>query len=323
MPSGTKRTLAELITLYELEPDLSEVITEGRTDTGVILWFLRSKGCNTAVYSVTDRLEVPRSEMKRRGENVGNRGRVVAAAQRVTEESRAAAERITFVYDMDEDVISGRSVTQLPCLLHTDYRSIELYCCTAKTIDKLLKVTLRADDDIKADTVLDTIKESLVELAFVRFVLGEAPEPIGIRTAIERRCTVKGDILTVDVRAVIADSIDDAGGPTKTGVTVDELMACQQSTRSACASDLRLVIHGHDFTRICCFYLKTRYPNLFKEDRAPYKVPKVFEVALLTCLELDQLASEELFKKLLKRHGSSKSSSCPTIEGKPTPILDE
>lgn len=48
--------------------------------------------------------EVPASEVRRRGQHVGNKGRVVAAALHVLEASSAVAEKVTFVYDVDDDI---------------------------------------------------------------------------------------------------------------------------------------------------------------------------------------------------------------------------
>jgi hypothetical protein len=89
--SGTKRSLDELITLYELEPELSEVVTEGRTDAALMRWFLNRLNSDTAVYAVTDRLDITPAELRSRGLNVGNKGYVIASALMLQEKSSGAA----------------------------------------------------------------------------------------------------------------------------------------------------------------------------------------------------------------------------------------
>lgn len=305
MSNGTKRTLAELITLHELEPELSEVITEGNVDAALLLWFLRRQGSDTAVYSVSDRLDVPPNEVRRRGQNLGNKGRVIASAMKVEEESTLAAQKVTFIYDIDDDLIAGRPILESPCLTHTDYRSIEMYCFTEKPIDKLLKVRFRAPDDVKASQVIAVIRGPLISIAFTRLVLSRIDPPIALVTGIERRCHLNGEAMMVDLHSLIFDSVGGAGGARKLGITVDSLIREQAREASASSADTRMVIRGHDFTQVCCYYLKTRYPGLFKEDRMPYKTHRVFEGTLITCLEFDDLADERLFKRLLARHGKA------------------
>jgi len=309
MSNGTKRTLAELITLHELEPELSEVITEGRVDAAVILWFLRRQGSDATIYCVSDRLDVPATAVRSQGQNVSNKGRVISAALKVGEESPEATRKLTFVYDIDDDVMAGRTLAESECLLHTDYRSIELYCFAKNPIDKLLKITLRAPDDLGSGEVLAAITNSLVDIAYARFTLSRIEDPVAMIAGIERRCRVEGDAVIVDVDSLISDSIDKVGGERARGVTKADLMTNYARERTNSVHDVRLVIRGHDFTRICCYYLKTRYPRIFREDRLPYKTPEVFEGALITCLESGELASEQLFHRLLQRHCSSSEGS--------------
>jgi hypothetical protein len=304
MSTGTKRTVEELITLHELEPELSEVITEGRCDAAVVLWFLRRSGSNAAVYAVSDRLDIPAGVLRKLGQMVGNKGRVVAAALLVSQLSELAASKISFIYDIDEDAIEDHPNMQIDLvdLLPTDYRSIELYAFNASTIDKLLKVALRAPEDIKAIEVLSALEEPLIEVAYLRFTLSRLERPVSLIETIERRCAVDGLALRVDIRALLVDSLGSAGGARALGVNADTLMEQLSAAVAASTLDPRLVIRGHDFTRICCYFLKQRYPNIFKDDRAPYKNSGVFENLLLTCLEHQELSEYQMFRRLLDRH---------------------
>lgn len=302
MSDGTKRTLDELITLHEIEPELSEVITEGRFDSSLLLWFLRLMGSSASVYCVLDRLDVPPGEVRRRGQNQGNKGRIIASAIKIQEKSPRTADKVTFVYDIDDDVIAGRQVVESSGLLHTDYRSLELYCFAKKPIDKMLKVRLRATEEVKANQILDTIREPLVDIAFVRLILSRLDPAVAVVESIEKKCHIDGESIILDMRGLILDSVNGAGGWRGRTATVDILMTEEQKARKEWASDSRLAIRGHDFTRLCCYYLKSKHPGLFKEDRAPYKVPEIFEATLLACLELEDLKSEELFRRLMARH---------------------
>jgi hypothetical protein len=311
MPDGTKRTIAELITLHELEPELEEVLTEGRVDASLVRWFLRRQGSDAAVYSVSDRLDIPPSEIRRRGQNVGsNKGKVISASLNLSDSSELAARTVTCVYDIDDDILCGRPLyDDIECLLHTDYRSIELYGFAVNPVDKMLKIILRADDEIKASAILATIAEPLVSVAFARLVLSRITPPVAVVTSIERRFQINGDSATVDIRALISDSINSAGGARAYKVSVDTLIADCKREESASSMDIRFIIRGHDYTRICCYYLKTRYPSLFRDDRAPYRIPETFESALINSIELSDLLTMPLFQRLAQRHGNSSQGS--------------
>jgi hypothetical protein len=311
MPDGTKRTIAELITLHELEPELEEVLTEGRVDASLIRWFLRRRGNNATVYGISDRLDIPASEIRKRGQNVGsNKGKVISAALSISDSSELAARTITFVYDIDDDILVGRPLyDNIACLLHTDYRSIELYGFAVNPLDKMLKIIFRADDEIKAEAILTVITEPLISVAFARLVLSRITPPVAMVTSIERRFRVKGDSIIADIRALISDSINSAGGAKALNVSADTLNADYKREESASNIDARYIIRGHDFTRICCYYLKTRYPSLFRDDRAPYRIPETFESALINSIELSDLIAMPLFQKLMQRHGSSSQGS--------------
>ena len=304
MPDATKRTLAELITLHELEPDLKEIITEGRSDASVVRWFLRRSGIDAAVYGISDRLDIPPTEVRRRGQLVGNKGRVIASALGIQEDSGVAASGVTFIYDADDDFLTGATTPRADCLLRTDYTSMEMYAFANNVLDKMLKVTLRDNGDLDAEEVLTSISAPLVALAFCRLVLSEIDPPVGLIGAIERRCRFVGGRMTIDVNALILDSVNSAGGATSLGVSIAGLLSEQQIRMDACTLDIRLIIRGHDFTQICCHFLRTVYPSLFREDRAPHRQPGTFEGALMTCLEWSDLASQGLFKELLGRVGA-------------------
>ena len=119
----------------------------------------------------------------------------------------------------------------------------------------------------------------------------------------ERRCKLSGEMVAVDVRLLIGDAIAAAGGPRRLDIDAESIMRELHGAMANLPTDIRLAVRGHDFTRVCCFYLKERYPSLFKEDRLPYKTPAVFENVLVTCLEIDDLRTEPLFQSIIKRHG--------------------
>ena len=54
--SQERRTIAELVARYELEPTLRDVYVEGRFDSAVLTWLFRERGCVDAVVYEIDPL---------------------------------------------------------------------------------------------------------------------------------------------------------------------------------------------------------------------------------------------------------------------------
>jgi|SRR5450755_2196026 hypothetical protein len=295
MSDGTRRTLEELITLYQEEPELSEVITEGRTDAGLLTWYLRRQGHDTRVFAIDDRLTVTASEVRQRGQDRGCKGRLIAAALYLNETSVEGTQRVTFIADVDTNIAVGHPLEGADCLLWTDYTSMEMYCYAKNPIDKFLRVCLRAPEAVKAESVLAAIRDCLVEIFYIRIVLSFLEDPKSMASNFDRKLRVIDNDVDVDIKTLIRDSVK-----TK-GVDVDELIKSQRLKRSTCPSDERMAIRGHDFIQVCCFYLKTAHSGLFKDDRAAYKSAQVFGNALIACLELPDLSSENLFQRLTER----------------------
>jgi hypothetical protein len=180
---------------------------------------------------------------------------------------------------------------------------MEMYCFAVRPIEKLLKLALRAHEDVNAESVLTAISEPLAWVFYARSILARQRRPIGISDVIDRKCKLSGEIVKIDIRALINDSIGAAGGSRALGIDANSVLRDLREQMANCPSDIRLAVRGHDFTRVCCFYLKRRYPSLFREDRSPYKTPEVFENVLITCLEIDDLVSEPLFQFIIKRYG--------------------
>lgn len=75
-----RRTLEELVTRYQLEPELRDIYVEGKTDKIFFEWFLKHKGIeNFAVYEI-DTVEIPTQKLLEFGLNDSNRSRAIALA---------------------------------------------------------------------------------------------------------------------------------------------------------------------------------------------------------------------------------------------------
>lgn len=301
---GPRRPVDELITMYELEPSLREVIVEGRVDASLIIWFFSAMGIGVPVNALRDRVDIPRDTLEKFELDVGERGRVVAAAT-IINQSPKARDALTFVVDADFDHIFGPTVPAIDCLLMTDYTAIDLYCCTTGVIEKFIRVALRSTDDIDGSVIIQSIKSALIALFSIRWVLKNTDGSPSIISKIERRCRDDQGRLVIDTESVLRDSIN-SNSWTPGGVpNVQELMKEVESLTNALAEkEIRYVAHGHDFVALVALLIRKRYNNLLKEDRSAFKNRETVGAALRLCLQANDLQEEHLFEQLLSRVGA-------------------
>ncbi|NUT92747.1 MAG: RidA family protein [Saccharothrix sp.] len=295
-----QRSVDELITLYEIEPDLREVITEGRVDAALFEWFFDQIGINVPVFSVVDRVDVPDSDVLALGQDTGNRGSVVAVAARAAQ-SELASKAITLVVDADFDTVFDTATPTYECLLVTDYKAIELYCFNAHVFEKFLRVGLRARD-VNADLLIADM-ESVLRLLFVaRWKLKSIDNGVPLIAKIESRLKDTGGALSIDIEAILRDSLNSSG---TTGWRPDAVRQVaeevEQAAQALGAVDRRFVAHEDDFVTALTVLLRKRFGSLLKDDRKAFKEVNTVRIALRTCLEASRLREERLFKALVDR----------------------
>jgi hypothetical protein len=297
---STRRQLDELITLYELEPSLREVITEGRTDASLLAWFLEKNNNETPVFALTDRLEVPRELVEKYELDVGERGRALAAATYV-ERSVKAGRGITFVIDSDFDHAFPTSTTIPTCVLATDYANMECYCYDPDVVEKFIRVGLRGDADLDGTSFLGAIEDALVTLFVMRWLLKNLPGSPGLVERIERRCRVLNGQLVLDQARLITDSLNACRDPSARTESVTQLERTLIQEKEQLSCGVRSCVHGHDFVRLLTYYISTSYASLVKEDRRAFRDASAVAVGLRLALDMTVLAREPMFVALLDR----------------------
>ncbi|GAA1013479.1 hypothetical protein Aple_054490 [Acrocarpospora pleiomorpha] len=296
----TLRQIAELVTLYELEPSLREIYTEGRTDSAIIREALLEAGLNIPVYAVSDRVEVPPDLMEELDLSWGNRNIVIALAHALSEIPQIA-ERIACIIDDDFDTAFEEKIVEYPCLLRTDYASIEAYCFNEAVLGKFLRVTLRAPIDIDAQSVLDALADPLETLFRVRYILYNCPEATPLIGKLEKRCTIYGGDITVDHFKLIRDSLSANTRVSNQPDTQRAAFMAYGELRKDETLDRRHLISDHDFPAMLSIYISAFCPQLFRDDRKDFKNPRTAMAALYGCLDLSKLLHEPLFSRLIQR----------------------
>src|SRR5436309_32108 len=126
-----RRTVQELLTLHELNPDLSDVFTEGPSDRGLIRWFLDDLELRSVVVYDISVVDLPPDQLVELGQENNNRGRVIALALLC---AMLTQSQLACVIDIDLDLLLGRNVPNTPLLLTTDYSCMEMYACNTKVL---------------------------------------------------------------------------------------------------------------------------------------------------------------------------------------------
>lgn len=288
-----KRTPEELATQFYLEPEMREIIVEGRSDASLLRWYFSQVLPETDVrfYAVQDRVLIDDERVTSFGHLAGNnRGRVIATAQ-VVEALQAAQSGGAFLADRDSVSIGLDSCPTVHGLHYTDFTSIELYFFNEKSIRKLLTVTLRAPVQCKALDVISAVTPALTTLFKIRAVLKQIPPPtpkLASKVISEMKIYPDGST-TLDPKEAIQKS---AGGQ------VDTLIEKYESIHIPQDVDYRNYINGHDFSALLIRYMQTNYPQVFREERRPLASSLTLEFAILTTAEIVDLADAELFQRL-------------------------
>ncbi|WP_139140727.1 hypothetical protein [Streptomyces abyssalis] len=287
-----RRTPEELAVLFDLEPEIKELIVEGRSDAALLRWFfsLTAPEVDLAIFAVQDRVLIESDRVRELGHLPGNRGRVVAAAEIVTMK-RPNQINGAFVADRDFSILGLDSCPNCRCLYFTDFTSMELYFFNEKSIKKLLTVTLRAPATIVAADVIESILSTLVNLFKVRAVIRGVEEPTPkLAGKVIDQMKFHGDgSSSLNPEEAIRKSCkgDITGLLEKYGeITIPE------------GVDVRHFINGHDFSAILIRYLQSVCPQVFREERRPLLNAPLFEIAMLTSAEVADLEGTDLFENL-------------------------
>lgn len=297
---STRRQLDELITLYELEPSLREVITEGRSDASLLAWFLEGNDNETPVFALTDRLEISRELVDVLEVDVGERGRILAAAAYVAQ-SAEASRGITFVIDSDFDHAFPTSKKMPSCVLTTDYANMEGYCYHPDVVEKFVRIGLRGDANLRGNSFLAALEETLVALFAMRWIFKNLPGSPGLVERIERRCKVSNGHVALDLTRLITDSINACADPRARDKSASELEQAILEAKKGFSCDVRQCIHGHNFVRLLTYYICTNHAGLVRDDRKAFRESSAVAVGLRIGLDRTVLARERMFVALLTR----------------------
>lgn len=286
-----RRTPEELATQFDLEPEMKEIIVEGRSDASLLRWYFSQTfpEADIRFYAVQDRVLIDDDKVTSFGHLAGSaRGRVIAAAQ-IVEAIYPEQVGGAFLADRDCASLGLDSCPEVNGLFYTEFTSVELYFFNEKSIRKLLTVTLRAP--VRAQDAISAITPVLITLFKIRSILRQVPPPSPKLAA-----KVIGDLkiypdgsTTLDAKEAIRKSH---------GGNIDSLVAEYEKISIPEESDCRNYVNGHDVCAVLIRFLQTNHPQVFREERRVFSSAPTLELALLTSAEIVDLADTRLFQQL-------------------------
>ncbi|MEH1845315.1 MAG: DUF4435 domain-containing protein [Nostoc sp.] len=293
MENERRRTLDELVTRYELEPDLCDIYVEGKTDKLLIEWFLEHKERQGfAVYEI-DTVDIPAQLLLDQGLKDNNRSRVIALALHIQDKLSETPLHVTCIADKDFDWLFGKEY-QCDLLLFTDYSCLEMYLFNEVVLDKYLRLGLGLSQP-KARKVLNQLSKVLEDLFLIR-ATNETLE-LNMRW-LEKfgdccKLNKKNNQVQFELKTFITKYLNSNGNRSEELRFITKL----EELRAKELIEIRYKIHGHDFTELLCWYIR---PYLGKEIRNSYN-SEILAGSLLACINAEKLAQEGLFQQLLAR----------------------
>ncbi|WP_445631756.1 hypothetical protein [Nostoc sp. DSM 114167] len=293
MENERRRTLDELVTRYELEPELCDIYVEGKTDKLLIEWFLDQKEHQGfAVYEI-DTVEIPTPLLFEQGLKDNNRSRVIALALYINDKLSETPLHITCVADKDFDWLFGKEY-QCDLLLFTDYSCLEMYLFNEAVLDKYLRLALRLSQP-KAREVLNQLSRVLEDLFLIRATNEALSLNMRWLEKVSECCKLNKNNYQVqfDLKTFITKYLNSNSNRSQESRFITKL----EELRAKELIEIRYKIHGHDFTELLCWYIR---PYLGKEIKNSYN-SEILARSLLACIDTEKLAQEGLFQRLVDR----------------------
>ncbi|WP_405473079.1 hypothetical protein [Streptomyces canus] len=291
--------MEELITLYELEPDVRDIFVEGRSDRNFLIENLLDEDAAIlcSIYDVSDRVEIPDGELMDAGLLVGKRGRILWLARQLSQRIPGHASA-ALVADKDYASLDADVKDEIHGLVYTDYSAMEAYALNERTISKLLRVTLGAPEYVTPASLISAIKPSLISLFVIRLCLRES----GTGATIPEKTLHKWDLddnSESRIREVFRLAINNLPRDRRNGQTPDLLYSSYAAYRKKVGAEYLDYVNGHDVSLAIVRFLKAECTQVFNSDgRRPLQAPEVLEVVMMSCIEKSHLDSFPMFQTL-------------------------
>ena len=244
-----RRTIQELLYLYEIEHSIKDIFVEGEYDCTLISQFLVELGKRDVVVRTIDCIDVDSNEIRRDGRDVGNRERVIFLAKEASRR-REAAGRILCIADRDFGNWLG-NLPEIRDLAFTDYASMDMYAWNRSVIVKFLNIYCN-----RPDWTFDQFVGALQTPLSSMFAIRLSARALGLELKWINRTTCI-EIETWTVTFDINEFVDRLLHKNNEFNQKDEFIGKVDYYYSQFFGDPRYFIHAHDFTRLVAYFFET------------------------------------------------------------------
>ena len=274
---GDKKEIDEIIVKYQLEPSLNkEIYVEGSSDKSLIEWFLKQAGIRNIIVLEISTVNIKSQRVINLGLDTNNKNRIISLCDSIQN-------GIIGIIDSDFDFLEIPKYTY-PHLFRTDYASMEGYCFNVKILEKILlgHISKQVED---YNSLLKVLGDILVELFLIRFS--------------KEKLQKNNKYLTFDKKKYLSSTNNQLyfnrtlylqNYFSNKQEIINEINKFIDKQKLSLPSDIRKVIHGHDFEDLLLFYL-----NITQKD-----AKEIFKRSLYSALEYESLKKENMFIKLLQ-----------------------
>jgi len=283
-----RRGIAELVAMYELEPQLRDVYVEGTFDKALVEWMLYESHVRMAVVREIDSIDVPPVLPQKYGYQANNRGRVMTLARELESALDEKTSSATCLMDADFDLVLGKKHAWR-MLLSTDYSSMELYFFNVHTMAKFLTLVIQGFPK-SAEKAISEIQAALTDIFAIRLALYNRGWAIPM-ISFERCCELSEDGVQFDSTECINRLLNAGNHFAHRAEFLREFAEC----RKTLTGDPRRHIHGHDFLSLLSWYIRQH------KSQAPPE--PVVARSILACADSSTLRNEAMFSQLLARVG--------------------
>jgi hypothetical protein len=286
-----KRTYGELITLYNLEPDLRDIYVEGNSDKLIIERFLiKNKIADFNIIEIDNinfqelYSEIP--ELRR-----NNKKKITILSCKLDELFSKSLDKVNCIADKDFDEFLNTLLSN-NYLLYTDYTCFEMYLFNNDCISIFYKNILRGFPVTPSKT-LRVLGEVLKEKYLIRLVIqlkGEINDENSI-TDISKSIKVnkKTGEISFDFKAHLLKILNN----NKISSKLEDYIKGIEEQRLKCDNDFRNFIRGHDFIHLLYIFINKINNKISISELT-------LDRSLNQCIDYSELSKTNLFKTLLK-----------------------
>ena len=249
--SVPRRTLGEIITRYQLEPDLRDLFVEGFRDQDIYRWYLKKCGYRKISVFQIDTVEVTRETLDSYGLDNGHRGRVIALASELDTRFEGVLQFVRCIADSDFDFILGFH-NSAQHLLYTDYTSVDLYTFEENLLKKVLCLGFS-----HSEAQVESLMESMIPILIELFIIKAANERLGWGMTLPnftKCCEIQGSRIKFDRDEFVNRCLNSNARP-RDHRTFDNVCAELEAVQ---LRDPRKGIHGEDYFELLGWYLRHR-----------------------------------------------------------------